>query len=77
MENTKTTLNPVQLYLLEMFNYCSTEASLIELKNLLAEYYAKKTQEEADRLWNEGVLDQTSIESLLNQHLRTPYAPQK
>lgn len=66
-------LNPVQLHLLEMFNYCKTEAELKELQDVLANYYAQKAQEEADRLWDEGTLNEEAIDHMLHEHLRTPY----
>lgn len=66
-------LNPVQLHLLEMFNYCKTEAELKELQDVLANYYAHKAQEEADRLWDEGALNEEAIDHMLHEHLRTPY----
>jgi len=44
-----------------------------EDQRVLADYYAKKTQEEADRLWDEGVLGAEAIEELGKMHLRTPY----
>jgi len=46
----QTTLNPIQLHLLEMFNHCDSEKMMLELKEVLAEFYAKQVQEEADRL---------------------------
>ena len=33
----------------------------------------RKVQEEADKLWNEGVLGADAIEKLSSAHLRTPY----
>ena len=44
-----------------------------ELKDVLADFYAKQVQKEADRLWNEGTLNAESIEKILDEHLRTPY----
>ena len=73
MQTQRTTFNPVQMHLLEMFNYCKSENAIEELKEVLAEHYAKKTQEEADRLWENGTLDDNAIEKLLSEHLRTPY----
>ena len=69
----QTTLNPIQLHLLEMFNHCDDEKMMLELKEVLAEFYAKQVQEEADRLWDEGTLDGEAIERILEEHWRTPY----
>ena len=77
MENLGTSLNPVQLHLLEMFNYCGTEETMEELRRLLASYYAEKAQKEADRLWDEGILDGDAIEQILDEHLRTSSLPLK
>ena len=67
------TINPVQLHLLEMFKYCGTEQMVSELKNVLADFYAKKVQKEADRLLDEGTLNGEAIERILQEHWRTPY----
>ena len=77
MENLGTSLNHVQLHLLEMFNYCGTEETMEELRRLLASYYAEKAQKEADRLWDEGILDGDAIEQILDEHLRTSSLPLK
>ncbi|MDR0619004.1 MAG: hypothetical protein LBG17_03795 [Bacteroidales bacterium] len=37
-----TPLNPVQIHLLQMFNYSKSEESLNELKNVLSQYYQNK-----------------------------------
>ena len=45
-----------------------------ELKDVLADFYARKVQAEADRMWDDGTLDGPAIERILNEHWRTPYA---
>ena len=72
-----TSINPVQLHLLEMFNYCKSEKTMSDLKDCLADFYAKQVQEEADRLWEEGTLDGEAIERILDEHWRTPYEAAK
>ena len=52
-------LNPSQLHILEMFSFCRSQQAEDDLKQVLADYYAAKVQQEADRLWNEGILDAT------------------
>lgn len=73
MEAIRTTFTPIQLHILEMFNYCHSEQSMDELKDVLAAFYAKQVQDEADRLWNEGTLNGEAIERILSEHWRTPY----
>ena len=71
----RTPLNPMQLHILEMLSYCQTEKAMEELKSVLADYYAKKVQEEADRLWDDGTLNAEAIERIGKEHWRTPYRP--
>lgn len=68
-----TVFNPAQQHILKMLSYSNTDESVEELKGVLFEYYSKKAQEEADRLWEVGVLDEEKIDSILHEHLRTPY----
>ncbi len=67
------TLNPTQIHLLEMFSFCKDAEALQDLKAVLADYYAKKVQEEADALWDDGVLGADAIEQIGKEHWRTPY----
>ena len=69
MEAVRTRLNPTQLHILNMFNYCHSEESMNELKDVLADFYAKQVQKEVDRLWNEGTLNAETIERILDEHL--------
>jgi len=73
MDALRTTFNPVQLHIIEMFNYCRSEKAMTDLKDVLAEFYAKQVQEEADRLWDNGTLNAEAIEKILSEHWRTPY----
>lgn len=77
MKTVRTTFTPIQLHILEMFKYCHSEESMSELKNVLAEFYAKQVQEEADRLWTEGTLNGKAIDHILGEHWRTPYKEMK
>ena len=74
MITTQRTFNPIQLHLLEMFNHCDTDSMMNELKDVLADFYARKVQAEADRMWDDGTLNGEAIERILNEHWRTPYA---
>ena len=72
MQTTKSVFNPVQLHILEMFNYCKTDESMEELKNVLSDFYAQKVQKEADRLWDSGQLNGEAIERILEEHWTMP-----
>ena len=68
-----TQLSPIQLHLLRMFSYNRDEESLIELKEVLFNYYCQKADEEGRRIWNEKKMNNEMMYELLNTHLRTPY----
>ncbi|WP_338870306.1 hypothetical protein WBJ53_22405 [Spirosoma sp. SC4-14] len=68
-----TKLNPVQLHLLQLFAHNMTEQELADIKQLLAEYYVRKADEEMARLQQQQPIHQSDLEALLNTHLRTPY----
>jgi hypothetical protein len=70
---SSSTLNPVQIHLLEMFSFNRRKESLNELKELLFEFYRKKVDKEAAILWEKYELNDTKIEEMLHSHNRTPY----
>lgn len=72
MQTARSVFNPVQLHILEMFNYCKTDESMEELKNVLSDFYAQKVQKEADRLWDSGDLNGEAIERILKEHWTMP-----
>jgi len=50
--NMATKLNPVQLHLLEMFSKKMSERELLEIKNLLVQYYTTKIEKEVESFWD-------------------------
>ena len=46
---------------------------LNDFKNLLAHYFAQKAQKAIDALWDEGVINEETIEQWGAEHMRTPY----
>ena len=68
-----TVFNPAQLYLLEMFSRIKTEEQLQEIKNVLADYYAKKVDEGFAELEAKGLWGRKQSEAVMKEHLRTPY----
>lgn len=49
--NISTKLNPVQLYLLELFSKNMGEDDLSEIKKLLVQFYQQKVEKEVDAFW--------------------------
>ena len=64
-----TALNPTQLHLLKLFAFDNSEERMKEVKNLLYQYYQKELDREADRLWDEGILDQAKLDAIRTEDL--------
>lgn len=62
-----------QLELMNALNSIDSEAELNEFKDLLARYFAEKAQKAIDALWDEGVINEGTIEQWGAEHMRTPY----
>lgn len=69
----RTVFNPAQLRLLQMMSYIKTDEELSELQDVISNYYAKRVDEEMDKLWNQGIINVATIEQWGKEHLRTPY----
>ena len=68
-----TALNPIQLHLLRMFSYMNSEAQLIDLKQVLAEYYFNEVEKDMANLESQGLWGREQSDAVMNEHLRTPY----
>lgn len=71
-----SSLTNLQLELLQTFKYDLSEQQLIEIRELLANYFADKATEEMDRLWDEKGWDEKTMEEWSNEHMRTKYEEQ-
>ena len=70
-----TVLNAAQIMILESFASAKSQEETNELMDMLRSFYAKKLDQELERLWNEGTPNQEKLDELKEQHLRTPYRP--
>ena len=66
-------LNPAQLHLLRMFSYMNSEAQLIELKKVLAEYYFNEVEKGMASLESQGLWGREQSDEVMSEHLRIPY----
>ncbi len=66
-------LTNLQLELLKVFSYQLNQQQLIDIKNLLANYFAEQATEEMDKLWEENNWDNNTMAEWASEHLRTPY----
>ena len=56
--------NPMQIHLLKMFSVDKAEQGLIELKDVLYNYYSVKMQNRLNELWDNGTLDQARLDQI-------------
>ena len=62
-----------QMELMNAINSIKSESDLNEFKDMLARYFASKAQKAIDTLWNDGVINNDTIEEWGEEHMRTPY----
>ncbi|MDB4904592.1 MAG: hypothetical protein JWQ63_3873 [Mucilaginibacter sp.] len=60
-------LSNVQIELMKLFSTNLSEKELIELKDVLARFYAEKAIAQADAIWNERGLSDQDMEKWLNE----------
>lgn len=68
-----TTLNEAQLQILDMMSFIKSEETLNDLKRVISDFFAQQAQDEINRLWETGELNETKVESFRKLHERTPY----
>ena len=66
-------LSRAPVLLLENFAHIDSQEEVDELTEVIRNYYAQKLEDELERLWNDGTLNQQKLDELRGQHLRTPY----
>jgi len=64
-----TVLTPTQQHLLKLFSYNKGEEYAREVQTVLTHYFQEKLDREADRLWNEGTLNQERLDELRTEDL--------
>ena len=69
----RTVFNNAQLEILDLMSYVESEAMLNEIRDMLSRYFAEKAQQEIDKLWNEGTINDAVVEEWETEHMRTPY----
>lgn len=63
-------LTPTQLNLLKIFAYDDSEETAREIQQVVFQHLQKRMDEELDRLWDEGILDQKRLDELRKMHIR-------
>lgn len=62
-----------QLELMNALNSINSEAELNEFKDLVAHFFAQKAQKAIDALWDDGIINEETINQWGAEHMRTPY----
>ena len=66
-------LTNLQLELLKAFSYNLDNQELIAIKKLLADFFAQRSIQAANRVWDEEGWNEEKVNKLLETKLRTPY----
>lgn len=62
-------LNPTQMHLLKIFAFDKSEARALEIQNVLTRYFQHQLNKEADKLLDEGILNQEILDQIMNEDL--------
>ena len=63
----------LQLEILKLFSVELPSNQLIEIRDILSKYFAKKASDEMDRLWEENNWSDKTMDDWSNEHMRTKY----
>ena len=61
----------LQIELLKVFSYDLPEEQLLEIRQLLAKYFAQKVDAEMDRLWEERGWTEKTMREWADEHMRS------
>ena len=67
------TLHQAKMNLLQVVDYIKTVDEVLAIQQILTNYYAQKVDEEMERLWDNGTINEQVIEQWGKEHMRTPY----
>jgi len=70
---TQNKLSNLQIELLKTFSYDLDEKQLLEIKDLLTNYFADKATQEMEKLWDKQNWDDSKISEWASEHMRTEY----
>ena len=69
----RTVFNKAQLEMLDIMAAIRSDEELEELKHTISEFYAKRADQEMEKLWQSGQWNEQTLKELGNAHYRTPY----
>ena len=62
-------LNPTQMHLLKLFAFNNSEDYAHEVQMVLTRHFQSLLDKEADRLWDEGTLNQAQLDAIRQEDL--------
>ena len=65
-------LSNLQLELIKTFSQQLDDTQLLEIRDILAKYFAKKATQEMDKLMVNNEWTNDTMDTWANEHLRTP-----
>lgn len=65
--------SPFQIEMLELVSRVSSEVEMQDIRRILGQYFAKRAEDAIDRLWDEGILNDSVMEEWKSEHMRIPY----
>lgn len=65
--------SPFQIEMLELVSRVTSEVEMHDIRRMLGQYFAQRAEDALDRLWDEGVLNDSVMEEWKSEHMRTPY----
>ena len=64
-----TALNEAQMSILRLLGSMKSVEEVNELRQVICDYYARRVDDEMDRLWEEGILNQEKLDELRHKDL--------
>ena len=65
--------SPAQMHLITLMSHIKSADALDQLRDQLADFYARQVDEEMEELWESGEWNEQKLQSLQDAHFRTPY----
>ncbi len=66
-------LTNLQIELIKLFEYQVEDSQLLEIKDILARYFAAEATKEMDKLWQQNDWTNETMKEWSQTHMRTPY----
>lgn len=72
MQKINQPLSNIQLEILKAFSYNLNNQELQEFKELIAQYFAKRAIQAANKVWDEKGWSDEDVDRMLNTKMRKP-----